>query len=341
MMAGMVMQQAGQASSQIQGAGLGLVVDHVNRKLDYKQAQKYNEMNIASQKEMGQYNQNLALDMWNKTNYGAQRKHMEKAGLNVGLMYGQGGGGGATTSTPVGNIQGQSAGQYNASGMGLASGQNLAMNQAQIDLLKAQKNNVDADTENKTGGQREKLYAEIENLKQVTENAKIQENIMVFDKQIREIEANIAQNTEKEIIDKIEAESSKLNSEALIAKNQGTISEETYNEIIKQSKMTSQKMALEMLMQKALIKQTGAQTELTKEQKEMTSKLTDKYRAEIQRMGVQTEQDWEKLSQGDRDLIIKKTLADFHTNNPAEIKQMTEILNDITKSYRDIIGYSK
>ena len=53
------------------------------------------------------------MEMWNQTNFGAQRQHMEDAGLSVGLMYGGGGqgavsqGGQATqpsgpTSNPVG-----------------------------------------------------------------------------------------------------------------------------------------------------------------------------------------------------------------------------------------------
>lgn len=42
------------------------------------------------------YNRNM--QMWNDTNYEAQRKHMEDAGLSVGLMYGNGGGMQASTS---------------------------------------------------------------------------------------------------------------------------------------------------------------------------------------------------------------------------------------------------
>ena len=36
--------------------------------------------------------------MWKDTNFGAQRAEMEKAGLSVGLMYGNGGGQAASTS---------------------------------------------------------------------------------------------------------------------------------------------------------------------------------------------------------------------------------------------------
>ena len=31
------------------------------------------------------------MEMWNQTNFGAQRQHMEDANLSVGLMYGGGG----------------------------------------------------------------------------------------------------------------------------------------------------------------------------------------------------------------------------------------------------------
>ena len=36
--------------------------------------------------------------MWKDTNFGAQRDEMEKAGLSVGLMYGNGGGQAASTA---------------------------------------------------------------------------------------------------------------------------------------------------------------------------------------------------------------------------------------------------
>ena len=36
--------------------------------------------------------------MWKDTNFGAQRAEMEKAGLSVGLMYGNGGGQAASTA---------------------------------------------------------------------------------------------------------------------------------------------------------------------------------------------------------------------------------------------------
>ena len=49
-----------------------------------------NGYNIESQK-LGQQNNK---DLWDYTNYENQRAHLENAGLNAALLYGQSGGGG-------------------------------------------------------------------------------------------------------------------------------------------------------------------------------------------------------------------------------------------------------
>ena len=86
-----------------------------NKKLMEK-AWEYEKEGMGMQYQYGQAAANAAqqrnMEMWNQTNYGAQRQHMEDAGLSVGLMYGGGGqgavsqGGQATqpsgpTSNPV------------------------------------------------------------------------------------------------------------------------------------------------------------------------------------------------------------------------------------------------
>ena len=44
-------------------------------------------------KEQADYSQQLALDMWNATNYESQVEHMKAAGLNPALLYSKGGAG--------------------------------------------------------------------------------------------------------------------------------------------------------------------------------------------------------------------------------------------------------
>lgn len=79
-------------------------------------------------KEQADYSQQLALDMWNKTNYESQVEHMKAAGLNPALLYSKGGAGGSTsgagTAAPV------SDGTTQAVGMGLQAKQ-IAISQAQ------------------------------------------------------------------------------------------------------------------------------------------------------------------------------------------------------------------
>lgn len=79
-------------------------------------------------KEQADYSQQLALDMWNATNYESQVEHMKAAGLNPALLYSKGGAGGSTsgagTAAPV------SDGTTQAIGMGLQAKQ-IAIGQAQ------------------------------------------------------------------------------------------------------------------------------------------------------------------------------------------------------------------
>ena len=54
------------------------------------------QYNYGQQAADAEYKRNL--QMWKDTNFGAQRDEMEKAGLSVGLMYGNGGGQAASTA---------------------------------------------------------------------------------------------------------------------------------------------------------------------------------------------------------------------------------------------------
>lgn len=119
----------------ILGAGMGLVgtLAGMNSQEQTMQDQwRLEKEKMALQakynKEQANYSQQLALDMWNKTNYEEQVKHMQAAGLNPALLYSKGGAGGSTagagTAAPV------SDGTTQAVGMGLQAKQ-IAISQAQ------------------------------------------------------------------------------------------------------------------------------------------------------------------------------------------------------------------
>lgn len=97
------------------------------------------------QRGLNQQGHDLQYDMWNKTNYGAQVKHMLEAGLNPALMYGSAGQGGTTGSQGGGSAAGGQAVGENVMDM-----QNMLIGR-QADLLKAQTNKANAEA-NKISG---------------------------------------------------------------------------------------------------------------------------------------------------------------------------------------------
>lgn len=120
---GNIIPGLGTTAGGIIGGGLGLLgglfgggSSTKDQERLMEKAWEYEKKGMGMQYQYGQAAANAAqqrnMEMWNQTNYGAQRQHMEDAGLSVGLMYGGGGqgavsqGGQATqpsgpTSNPV------------------------------------------------------------------------------------------------------------------------------------------------------------------------------------------------------------------------------------------------
>ena len=127
--------------------------------------------------EQNEANQARQFDMWQKTNYGAQAKEMQNAGLNVGLMYEGMGGSGATTGQTTSAAPSGTSG-YSDNGMsarGMEIGAQMAQTLANIQLTKAQAENVKADTEMKTGVETDLKEAQITDITQGVQNKQAQE----------------------------------------------------------------------------------------------------------------------------------------------------------------------
>jgi hypothetical protein len=130
------------------GAGasiLGMIAGHQAQRRQHRDTKELMGMQFRNQAGLNRQGHDLQMDMWNKTNYGAQVKHMEDAGLNPALMYGSAGQGGTTGSQGGGNASMGQAQQMKAMDM-----QNLMMG-AQMEALKA-KANLDNAQANKIGG---------------------------------------------------------------------------------------------------------------------------------------------------------------------------------------------
>ena len=124
------------------GAGMGIATGAYERGQQTKQNQDLIDQQIEAQKQIAKNNRIEQMKMWNETNYKAQVNHMKAAGLNVGLMYGTGGGGGSTTANVgTGSASGGAPGRNDIT-------ENIGM-ALQARLQKAQIENIEADTKKK------------------------------------------------------------------------------------------------------------------------------------------------------------------------------------------------
>lgn len=127
--------------------GLGAVAGHIGNQMQYGQQQELMDLQNKNQMKLNEQGAQLARDNWDYTNYENQVKHMDKAGLNRGLMYGSSGGSGGTLSSGSGGSA--SGGNAPDSGMGMAlQGAQIA---SQIELNKAQARNLNVDADKKEG----------------------------------------------------------------------------------------------------------------------------------------------------------------------------------------------
>lgn len=115
-----------------------------------RQQRKLTEIQTEANKQLADYSQGLQKDMIEYTRPAEQVKKLKEAGLNVGLMYQQGGAGGSTTgSASAGSASGSQASDE-------ASRQGMAMQRMQTAMQaarqKAEIENIEADTDLKKEG---------------------------------------------------------------------------------------------------------------------------------------------------------------------------------------------
>lgn len=126
------------------GGWLGIGEGRQDRR-QVDQQRKLNEVNAKTAREQADYEQQLKLQMWKDTNYGAQLEEAKKAGVSKAAAIGGSGTGtqGASVSSPSGGSAADAAATSNARVAQQQAGMQLA---SQIALMKAQKDNLDADT---------------------------------------------------------------------------------------------------------------------------------------------------------------------------------------------------
>lgn len=228
------------AISQAAGVGLDIATAVGNigsAKRQHKRTKELMDISQRNQKELNDQQYANSKKFWDETNYDDQVREMEKAGLNVGMMYGGGGQGGQTTGMSAGSAASASGG----TGIPLQVGQgmDIASKMANMEVMKASADKMRAEAENLRGVDRSKTEATTALTKMQTENQNIINNInkQSIDEQIMQIKAN----------------ADKAQSEARIELVGANVSENTQDSQVQQIKNIAIASALEAGLKQAKI----------------------------------------------------------------------------------------
>ena len=146
-------------------------------------------------------------------------------------------------------------------------------------LLKAQKENIEADTEQKkveaakTAGVDtaavtkgiEATDTQIQQMKQATKNSELQNSIMEYEKKLKEIEANKANLTQEQYVEQMKTATEKLKDEARSAKVKGNIDEATEKNVVENANLVNQNLTVQIGNTKATTEQTKQATQNLKQ----------------------------------------------------------------------------
>ncbi|AXH75390.1 MAG: DNA pilot protein [Microviridae sp.] len=150
----------GETKSGLSGiaAGLPVIGGVISGMIDSANAKRNTDKTIEANRELAAYQYSKDLEMWNKGNAyndpSAQMARLKNAGLNPNLIYGTGAAGAAgNTATSLPKYQAPTVSyNYHPQVDPLAiigAYQNFKIQQAQVDNLKAQRDNIQSETFNR------------------------------------------------------------------------------------------------------------------------------------------------------------------------------------------------
>ena len=162
------------------GGALGMIGQNKRAKKQHNRQKELMGIQLKNQQQLNKQGQQLQMQTWRDTNYGAQMDMMKDAGLNPALMYGMSGGGGATTGSQGG---GSAQGGNSHAPMDIGASVQASLMAAQVgkliaetDLIKKNTDKTVVDT-SKVKGEIENLIAKTESEKEKKELLKIQQTV--------------------------------------------------------------------------------------------------------------------------------------------------------------------
>lgn len=308
-------QQAAGFGGDLASAGLGLLLERHQDKRQLKQQGKLLDQQYNYDNMMAESNYQRSMRMWHDTNYSAQMDELKKAGLNPGLLYGMSGGGATTADAPTGNVGGAKA----ASESQIPAIVGLGIQTAQIGLLKAQKENIEADTANKLGDAANKpkvganLDASTASLTQGIANQKAVERLTDIQADIAAVQSEVTGKTQN----------------AQIAMYMTTLEQATaeLSYMRKRNQLTDIELEYKQQQIRAQLANIAADTWLKGKEGQAAEQSVKESVNRVQMAIQENMRQWDKMSQTDRELRVKE--YDSWINDNSFPKELRDIMNQI------------
>lgn len=298
---------------EIAGGILGMALQPRAEKRQWHTTKKFQNLQIQGAKELADYQQQLALDSWEKTNYKAQVEQLQKAGLNPALIYGMGGEGG-TLAAPGGGMP--TAGVAEAPSHSARLAMDMAFQMSQMKLVEAQKEKTEAETENIKGVERKEAYTRIANIIQDTKNKQAQEAGQKILNRISELDEHFQRESLEDRLKGIQFTTKKIISEWQKLEDEVYISNATKDEIIEsirlkviESYLTNANLGKDIEQKDEAIKKSKAEREkITAEIRKWASELEIAYQ-QLEINHQQILQGWENLDNQKKQTAINEFKA--------------------------------
>lgn len=305
--------------------GLGYALANGKDKRQLRQQEKLNDLQVeANDKMLGIQNQH-ALQFWKDTGYGAQKEQMKEAGINPALMYGMGGGGGQSTGTGSANVgaadapKGSGREMEDSIGMGIQAAAQLSLIKAQKENIEASTNKLNAETPNvvKTG---EKIGVEIQSLTQGIENAKAVEQLTKAQTRMTNLGNELAGRTLEDRIEMVNYETKRACQEAQQAVNDTNVSDATIQDKIKIIKREAIKLLLGNEQIKASTANTEADTKLKSQALEQN----------VEKLLI----DWANMGIAERKLALERAIANGQFEDVTD-----DVMDKVSNAINNIIMF--
>lgn len=302
-----------QAAGNFINQGMGLLFAGPQRKAQMKTAKQMQALQMQGEKEMTDFNMKKQLEMWEATGYGAQVDQMKRAGINPALLYGMGSGGGQTASVQGGNVSGQHANEPQIPG----GNQGMGLMIGQMGLLKAQEENIKADTELKKVDAAKKAGVDTEHVRA----------------QIKELTLNneFLEKTMDDRVDIINSEMGKRINELTL--QDGAIARERSTREADIQKARAE--AANALLTSQLIK---AGVDEKKQNIEESKASVEKMAAEIAKWSEEIAQGWAGLDRQERELKLKGWSEEMRAKYPGLWNVLGRVANETANGIGRLLG---